>query len=197
MTTTFEIGTQYVAIQCGRGCRRAVRWAKDRQLVGAGGDYELRRPENKIVEKPKDFQQRVDPAARERAIPNDAVGTPGENPGPLRLADPPPSLAKAMATEITDTHDTIRAVPMTPPNRFDPYEALDTIYEVLSCCGEKRLGFEPNDGSVNLPWGDAETIRNQVYALRAYITGMERLRCRDHALPGHPDVRWRRRTPTA
>ncbi len=189
--------------------------------IGAGGDYELRRPENKIMESHPDNR------SGNSAIDQD-----------LRLADPPPSLAKAMKqsapgehhnwdedggtwrwtryvhvvdpdyvepetvttttdesvdgkitpngtstpwcsicgkTGITFPHSCYPDINKVPDltTRFDPYEALDLIYDVLSCCGEKEVN-EPRDGSVNLPWGDAETIRNQLHALRAYITGMER-----------------------
>ena len=44
----------------------------------------------------------------------------------------------------------------TPPNRFDPFEALDTIEELV-------------DGEI-----DVWKISHHVDALRAYITGMER-----------------------
>ena len=44
----------------------------------------------------------------------------------------------------------------TPPNRFDPFEALDTINRAIpgTRCGDE--------------------VRSTVHALRAYITGMER-----------------------
>lgn len=45
--------------------------------------------------------------------------------------------------------------PVAPPNRFDPYEALDLI--------------DRANGS-----GYSTLIQQQVHALRAYITGMER-----------------------
>ena len=50
-----------------------------------------------------------------------------------------------------------------PPNRFDPFEALDTFLACIREMEEHTVGFG----------GDIETMRNQVYALRAYITGME------------------------
>ena len=52
-------------------------------------------------------------------------------------------------------------------NRFDPYEALDTIVESF-----EDEGGPP--GSVLIPWNIASLISDQVHALRAYITGMER-----------------------
>ena len=58
---------------------------------------------------------------------------------------------------------------MKPAPPFSPWEALGTIVTVLSYCESD----DPKDGSVRLPWGDAETIRNQVYALRAYISGSQ------------------------
>ena len=46
------------------------------------------------------------------------------------------------------------------PNRFDPFEALDTI---RSCAQEVEIDHD-----------DVQEIMRQLYALRAYITGMER-----------------------
>ncbi|KKL59002.1 hypothetical protein LCGC14_2219730 [marine sediment metagenome] len=59
---------------------------------------------------------------------------------------------------------------MKPAPPFSPWEALGTIVTVLSYCESD----DPKDGSVRLPWGDAETIRSQVYALRAYLSGLHR-----------------------
>ena len=49
-------------------------------------------------------------------------------------------------------------------NRFDPFEALDTFLACIREMEEHTVGFG----------GDIETMRNQVYALRAYITGVEK-----------------------
>lgn len=57
----------------------------------------------------------------------------------------------------------VPGVTITPdPHRFDPYEALDTITRAL-----EDLYTGPNAKLV------PETIRGEVSALRAYITGME------------------------
>ena len=53
---------------------------------------------------------------------------------------------------------------------FDPYDALATIVKVLQDCKDRP----PGDPVVGLALGDLDTIQNQVYALRAYITGLER-----------------------
>ena len=50
----------------------------------------------------------------------------------------------------------------TPPNRFDPYEALDEILVVLAENRDLLSQF------------NADRIRSHVRALRAYITGMEK-----------------------
>ena len=50
------------------------------------------------------------------------------------------------------------------PNRFDPFKALDTFLACIREMEEHTVGFG----------GDIETMRNQVYALRAYITGVEK-----------------------
>ena len=47
-----------------------------------------------------------------------------------------------------------------PPNRFDPFEALDII-----------MSFVQTDTQLDKVFAD--TVRNQVHALRAYITGMK------------------------
>ena len=49
----------------------------------------------------------------------------------------------------------------TPPNRFDPFEALDGIVDTSQKVASDPVYF-------------TEIIRNQVHALRAYITGMEK-----------------------
>ena len=46
------------------------------------------------------------------------------------------------------------------PNRFDPFEALDII-----------MSFVQTDTQLDKVFAD--TVRNQVHALRAYITGMK------------------------
>ena len=51
------------------------------------------------------------------------------------------------------------------PNRFDPFEALDTI---------ENITLESRDTRVILGDGDLGVIQRRVLALRAYITGMER-----------------------
>ena len=52
------------------------------------------------------------------------------------------------------------------PNRFGLYEALDTVLRCVSAI------VIPGDSGFAA--GDIDTIQKQVYALRAYITGMER-----------------------
>ena len=60
-----------------------------------------------------------------------------------------------------------------PKYEFDPYDALATIVNVLQHCEDHPPDDgRPRDGSVHLPYGDAMAIRNQVYALRAYVTGV-------------------------
>jgi len=49
-------------------------------------------------------------------------------------------------------------------NRFEPFEALDTI---LQCASAIEAAEEIGHAA-----GDVATLHNQVYALRAYITGM-------------------------
>ena len=56
------------------------------------------------------------------------------------------------------------------PGGFQPYDALTTIVDVLRHCED----HPSKDPVAALAWGDLVTIRNQVYALRAYITGLER-----------------------
>ena len=51
------------------------------------------------------------------------------------------------------------------PNRFDPFEALDEIVDVLDHVIDRYIS-----GGCR----EADAISNQVVALRAYITGMER-----------------------
>ena len=51
--------------------------------------------------------------------------------------------------------------PDTSPNRFCPFEALDGIVDTAQKVASDPVYF-------------TEIIRNRVYALRAYITGMER-----------------------
>lgn len=51
-----------------------------------------------------------------------------------------------------------------PPNRFDPYEALDTILNAVA-----RLGFGPGHSV-------GDRILTNLYAIRAYITGIEKRR---------------------
>ena len=86
----------------------------------------------------------------------------------LALADPPPSLAKAMglpeeATTIDDNAEKCLAPSrcvIHAPNRFDPYEALDRVEQIVE--------FSGTSTATRL-----EGARI-IYALRAYITGMER-----------------------
>jgi hypothetical protein len=49
------------------------------------------------------------------------------------------------------------------PNRFDPYEALDEIERTI----------RENAGSIGLSASEDRLV-NGLYALRAYITGMEK-----------------------
>ncbi len=56
------------------------------------------------------------------------------------------------------------------PNRFDPYEALDTIIERVDDIEEQL--HEPRDPMACI--GRLADISGEVRALRAYITGMER-----------------------
>ena len=85
----------------------------------------------------------------------------------LALADPPPSLAKAMglpeeATTIDDNAEKCLAPSrcvIHSPTRFDPFEALHEIYR------------EAKDASDEY---HMEKTLAAVHALRAYITGMER-----------------------
>jgi hypothetical protein len=55
-----------------------------------------------------------------------------------------------------------RLVDETPPNRFNPFEVLDTLdaraEEFVESLGEE----------------DADQVKVLLYALRAYITGMEK-----------------------
>ncbi len=53
---------------------------------------------------------------------------------------------------------------------FDSYDALATIVKVLQDCED----HPSRDPIVVLAQGDLDTIQNQVYALRAYIAGLER-----------------------
>ena len=56
------------------------------------------------------------------------------------------------------------------PNRFDPYEALDTITERVEDIED--LLHDPPDPMACI--GRLADVRGEVRALRAYITGMER-----------------------
>ena len=67
---------------------------------------------------------------------------------------------------ITSDHSCTSWEPVPdPPGRFDPYEALDDILQ--------RLG-EVVATHISGGCRDTDEIGNQVNALRAYITGMER-----------------------
>ena len=57
-----------------------------------------------------------------------------------------------------------------PPNRFDPFEALDTIIERAEEIEEQN--HETPDVMACI--GRLADIRGEVHALRAYITGMGR-----------------------
>lgn len=61
--------------------------------------------------------------------------------------------------------DPIRVTDSQKPNRFDPYEALDDILQ--------RMGELVTD-YISGGCRNTDEIGNQVHALRAYITGMER-----------------------
>ena len=55
--------------------------------------------------------------------------------------------------------------PLTPdPNRFDPYDALDSIEREVKELVDHTVGFGI----------ETKKIQDQALALRAYITGMER-----------------------
>lgn len=59
---------------------------------------------------------------------------------------------------------------MKPAPPFSPWEALGRIIVSLP-------SFEETDGAVQdepMGFAEAEVIRNQVYALRAYISGLHR-----------------------
>ena len=61
---------------------------------------------------------------------------------------------------LADVHVPANSIPQTiAPNRFDPYEALDTIFD------------QANDASGEY---HMEKTFTAILALRAYITGMER-----------------------
>ena len=62
------------------------------------------------------------------------------------------------ATELNPSPPSPRSTP--PTNRFDPYEALDKIQGFICNFGANSAAQEIAEG--------------QLYALRAYITGMER-----------------------
>ena len=66
----------------------------------------------------------------------------------------------------------------TTPNHFDPYKALDMMIQILVDCmeHERPRGGKPRAslGGYLILDGDYATLSNQVYALRAYITGMEK-----------------------
>ena len=66
---------------------------------------------------------------------------------------------RIMVSGLRAYYETQDAVP--PPNRFDPFKELDTI-----------LGFAGVDTALDRD--GADTVRQSVHALRAYITGMER-----------------------
>jgi hypothetical protein len=53
-----------------------------------------------------------------------------------------------------------------PSNRFDPYEALDAI------CFTVREVRQHESNELN--WESTQIIMEQLHALRAYITGMEK-----------------------
>ncbi len=127
---------------------------RDREpTIGAGGDYELRRPENKIVEMSKaEYVHVVDPDHVEPETVTTTAST--TLPCGCRLSE---GLVRPC-----EKHSP------TAPNRFDPYEALDTIFSVLTGPGVSTTS------GCTLSLGDYDTILNQVRSLRAYITGMER-----------------------
>ena len=51
-----------------------------------------------------------------------------------------------------------------PPNRFEPFKALDKILQAINYIGEHTVGFAY----------ETDTIRKEVHSLRAYITGVEK-----------------------
>ena len=89
----------------------------------------------------------------------------------LQLADPPPSLAKAMRCPYHHTHcqcalcvacgcDHHVLPDLVEPNRFDPYQALDKLEDILS------VFYDDQERSLT----EMEIL---VPLLRAYITGRE------------------------
>ncbi|KKM89536.1 hypothetical protein LCGC14_1247680 [marine sediment metagenome] len=68
------------------------------------------------------------------------------------------------------SHEALRDESMKSPGDFQHCDALDTILKVLQHCED----HPPRDPGVVLARGDLDTIQNQVYALRAYIAGLER-----------------------
>ncbi|KKK73951.1 hypothetical protein LCGC14_2888640 [marine sediment metagenome] len=72
--------------------------------------------------------------------------------------------------EPVDYDPSVKELPETPPNRFEPYEALDTIIERVDDIEEQL--HEPRDPVACI--GRLADISGEVRALRAYITGMER-----------------------
>ena len=56
---------------------------------------------------------------------------------------------------------------VSPANRFDPYEALDTIQQIVDCGTQE-------DGASLITEMECGTLYRHVCTLRAYITGMER-----------------------
>ena len=80
----------------------------------------------------------------------------------------PPFCSFCGETEITFPHTCMSA---PKPKRFDPYEALDLIDQVV-VNGKARLSHSDRERLVTLD--ELSTIHAQVNLLRAYITGMER-----------------------
>ena len=64
-----------------------------------------------------------------------------------------------------------RLVDKTPPNHFDPREALDTILRLTRGAGMPSRGATTKR---TILWDNLAEIQNQVHLLRAYTTGMER-----------------------
>jgi hypothetical protein len=109
--------------------------------IGAGGDYELRQPENKIVE-------------MTNCVGHPVCSEPGCDfcegrslPIPLQLKHNAAFCPK----------DDCEICGKTAPHRFDPYEALDQLHDLVD---------EGVPGKA-----ESQPIHAVVAALRAYITG--------------------------
>ena len=83
-----------------------------------------------------------------------------------------PGYLKPSTTGKTNLWDILETTRVNlPPNRFDPYEALDIINQ-MGTNGGKRLTHSGGERLITLD--ELNTIHVQVNLLRAYITGMEK-----------------------